>query len=779
MHRLLFFLFVSLIFSFSVRAQTSLSGKVFDTDGNPLVGATVQISSLNKGAVTDDDGSYKIENLPKQELTVKATSVGFKEKSETVKLSQKSKTLDFRLTPESVKHSEIVVTGKSEAQVVRELPQAITVIDTKEIEGRVVTVSSLLNRAVGIKIRQAGGEGSATRVSVRGLEGKRIGFFIDGFPMSENSDFVDVDDIPVSLIKRIEVYKGVVPAKFGGSSIGGAVNLVLKEYPPTYIEASYSRESFNTNKATLILKKNNPESGYEMGVGGFYTYADNTYKMEIPGQYGSIIDYPVTRDHDVFEKLVLGGSFSSTVWGLDEVEFEPVYIRQAQDIQGIGQNIRKAETFLDAFALVNNIEDANFLYKDLEMQLTQAYGYSNTRFIDTASVITQWDGATSPAPTDFGGEIGNDANDSDNKRHTYMNRLNLNYPFNENHGVNLNSVFRFADFRPKDALKDSSLGYKTNFDSRSNSLVLGLTHEYKSGGDVFINALSLKYYTYSVNTTLISLLGENRPEEIDFTKSDFGINNALRFRLTPTFLLKASYAYDLRLPSEDELLGDGYTISAAGNLKPERNNSLNLGAMFDASFSRDTRLQVEFNVFYYDIKDMIRLTPGINQFSYQNFGEIRGIGADFEIKYDMNENIFMYANATYQDLRDTREFTPGTSIPNPTKDDRMPNIPYFYANAGFEFRKQNLFGGTGQNSRLYLDGSFVEEFFYDFEQTELKKRSIPQSLSFDVGFEHSMYNDGFIITAQINNLTDETLISEYNRPLPGRSFGLRFRYIFK
>jgi outer membrane receptor protein involved in Fe transport len=328
-------------------------------------------------------------------------------------------------------------------------------------------------------------------------------------------------------------------------------------------------------------------------------------------------------------------------------------------------------------------------------------------------------------------------------------------------------------------LKDSSFGYKTNYESSSNSLVLGLTHEYKSGGDIFINALSVKYFTYSVNTTLVELFGFDNPEEIDFTKSDFGFTNALRYRLTPTFLLKAAYAYDLRLPAENELLGDGYTITAAGNLKPERTHSLNLGAMFDASFSRDTRLQLEFNVFYYTIEDMIYLSPGINQFSYQNYGEIRGIGADFEIKYDMNQNIFMYANATYQDLRDTRKFTPGSSIPNPNYDLRMPNIPYFYANAGIEYQKQNLFGGTGQNSRLYLDGSFVEEYFYDFVQTGNNKRGIPQALSFDVGFEHSMYNDGFIITAQINNLTDENIISEFERPLPGRSFGVKFRYIFK
>ena len=772
MTRFIVFLFVSLLFSFSAFAQSTLKGKVFDTDGNPMVGATVQISSLNKGAVTDDDGSYTIDDLPLNTLKVKVTSVGFKPETKTVRTKSKTATLNFTLKSQSVKHGEIVVRGKSEAQEVRELPQAITVIDTKEIEGRVVTVSSLLNRAVGIKIRQSGGEGSATRVSVRGLEGKRIGFFIDGFPMSENSDYVDVNDIPVLLIDRIEVYKGVVPAKFGGSSIGGAVNLVMKEYPPTYADVSYSRESFNTNKASLVFKKNDPNSGYEMGGGGFYTYAGNTYDMLVPEQ-----NITTTRDHDVFEKLVLGAGILSKVWWFDEVEFELTYVNSSQEVQGIKRNYRHVNLSFEGFVLTNSFQKDHFFQKNLELEFTQGYAYSVSKFVDTASVITYWNGTTD---TSSYGEVDNKMrNDSENKKHTYMNRLNLHYPFNDNHGLNFNSVFRYADYRPEDAERDSSLRYQTNYNSKSNSLIAGLTHEFTTGNDIFINSFSLKYYTYSINTTLVELFSDGRPQTVNFTKSDVGFNNALRFRLTPTFLLKASYAYDLRLPSEEELLGDGYVISPAGDLKPERNSSLNIGAMYDASFSRHSRLQVEINAFYMQLQDMIRLVAGLNQSAYENFDKMRTIGADIEIKYDMNQNIFMYGNATYQDLRDTQKFMPGTTIPNPTKGDRMPHIPYFYANAGFEFHKENLFGGTGQNSRLYMDASFVEEYFYDWEVTKREKRRIPQTLSFDVGFEHSMYNDTFIATAQINNLTDETLISEYNHPLPGRSFGFKVRYIFK
>lgn len=127
---------------------------------------------------------------------------------------------------------------------------------------------SILAKTAGVTIRATGGLGSTSRLSVRGLEGKRIGFFIDETPMNDQSDFVDLNDIPVDIIDRIEIYKGVVPAKLGGSSMGGAVNIVIKEYPEHYADVSYLRESYNTNRFQTVLKKNDFMHGLVYGIGG-------------------------------------------------------------------------------------------------------------------------------------------------------------------------------------------------------------------------------------------------------------------------------------------------------------------------------------------------------------------------------------------------------------------------------------------------------------------------------------------------------------------------------
>lgn len=254
---------------------------------------------------------------------------------------------------------------------------------------------------------------------------------------------------------------------------------------------------------------------------------------------------------------------------------------------------------------------------------------------------------------------------------------------------------------------------------------------------------------------------------------------AMGYYITPSLMAKASFGYDVRLPSEEELLGDGYVIAPAGNLTPERNISVNIGMLFDLTGKASSNLQIELNGYYMHLKDMIRFTGGFLQSQYQNFGEMRTLGMEAEVKADMTRWLYGYVNATYQDLRDVRKYEQNTTVANPTKGSRMPNIPYLMANAGLEFHKENLFGGSGMNTRIFTDASFVEEYLYDFEQSQFQQHRIPRALSCNIGFEQSFGNGRYFIMGKINNLTDTKMISEFNRPLPGRSFTIRFRYVFK
>lgn len=779
--KLLFLFSTLLLMSTGVAAQTGsgrIAGVVIDDAGEePLPGVTLFIEELKRGVVADKHGEFAFSDIPATAYTLTVKFMGYH--TQTLKITagkDDARKTVIRLKAKSRSLEEVIVTGKSEARRIREQAMPVSVISMKQLQGTVSDVQEILAKTVGVAIRSSGGVGSTSRLSVRGLEGKRIGFFIDETPLNDQSDFIDLNDIPIDMIDRIEIYKGVVPAKFGGSSMGGAVNLVIKEYPDRYADVSYTLESFNVNKAQTVFKRNLRNAGLVFGIGGGYTYADNSYTMDSPYVKG----LKIKRNHDNFRKLILGGSIKARKWWFDEVELEPVFIDTYKEIQGIETDIRQAHTRSRLYVLSNKLEKDNFLLDGLDFDMSTAIAYTQYGLVDTAKVWYDWEGNPYPTPSPIGGELGTRyASDSDNKKTTLINKLNLEYLIGRNHSVSFNSVFTLADGYPSDPTKEKSIGKKVDFDSRMRSWVGGLTYDFRTADDRFLNSLTTRIYWYSMKTSYQNIYVSTPVEDISLNKSSVGFSDAMRYRFTPSFMAKLSGGYDVRIPAENELLGDGYTITPSEKLLPERNLSVNAGLLYDLTGRHPSNLQIELGGYYMYLKDMIRFMKGILGAQYQNFGEMRTLGAELEVKADIFPFLYGYGNVTYQDLRDVREYEEGSSLPNATKGKRMPNIPYFMANAGVEFHKENLFGGKGHNTRLFADMAFVEEYLYDFEITENAKRRIPRSTTVDIGFEHSFMNQRLFVSGKIRNLTNAAVLSEFNRPLPGRSFGIKLRYIFR
>ena len=754
-----------------------IRGKVKDgKTGELLPGVNIVIKQLVKGASTDANGVYEILNLPEGVYKISASCIGYQPQKRKVRVNNTKLIIaDFSLESYSENLNEIFISAKSEARKIQELAMPVSVITMKALQGTVSDVSGVLAKTAGIKIRASGGVGSATRMSVRGLEGKRIGIYLDDSPIGDQSDFVGINDIPIDLIERIEIYKGIVPARLGGSSIGGAVNIILKDYPPKYMDFSYSFQSFNTHKTSAVFKRNNEEKGIEYGIGGFYTTSDNDYTMELPLEPGVFIK----RDHDKFKKFTVGAALTLKKTWFDEIKIEPAVVYTFKEIQGVLHNIQEAKSYANAFFLVNNNKKKNFFIEGLDLVMDNSYTYTIYSMQDKGMHRYNWDGSTYAPLTKYGGEIGTMPNDSHNRKHTFFQRSNLSYILNKTSLINFNSQYRYVFGNPEDKLKDKHLGYKTNFDTQMHSWITGLTYEYNSLNKKFTSSVAGKYYIYSIRTIYVPISDMNNKIDVNTEKKDYGFNLSNRYRFTPHFLTKLSLSYDVRLPSETELLGDGFLILPSTVLTPERNTSVNFGFMYDKTNAQQGRFQFEINGFYMQLDDMIRFTAVSTQGKYSNFGEMQTLGVETDVKWDATSFLYLWGNATYQNLIDTRKYEPGTTDPNSTKGKRMPNIPWLYANVGFELHKANVFGGSNQNTRLFADCSFVEEYLFDFDVSKFQYRKIPRSTTFNFGLEHSFNNNRVFFSMQANNLTNTKVISEFNRPLPGRNFGMKIRYVWK
>ena len=162
--------------------------------------------------------------------------------------AQKSRKSQMR---DSVALSGVTVTGKSRAQRLREGILTVNAIDVQSVAGSISSLNALVDRTAGVKLREEGGVGSDFDLSINGMSGNSVRYFIDGVPLDTKGSGVTLGNLPVNLIDRIEIYKGVVPTWLSSDALGGAVNIVTNRRRKNYLDVSYGAGSYHTHKADL------------------------------------------------------------------------------------------------------------------------------------------------------------------------------------------------------------------------------------------------------------------------------------------------------------------------------------------------------------------------------------------------------------------------------------------------------------------------------------------------------------------------------------------------
>ena len=138
--------------------------KIIDAEtGDNIEFATIQWKGLNastytNGTTTNRKGIAKLSASSNQKLMLMVSYVGYQTITDTITANGKRYTI--RLLPESTELADVVVFGKTKAQVLRESPEAVSVINAKELQGRSISLETVLNKTIGLKVGQTGGLGS-------------------------------------------------------------------------------------------------------------------------------------------------------------------------------------------------------------------------------------------------------------------------------------------------------------------------------------------------------------------------------------------------------------------------------------------------------------------------------------------------------------------------------------------------------------------------------------------------------------------------------------------
>ena len=767
-----------LLWSYSMFAQLQpIEIKIIDAEnGNSIEFATIQWKNLNttaytNGTTTDNKGIARLSAPSNQKLMLMVSFVGYQTIIDTIIINRKHYTL--KLFPEPIDLADVVIVGKTRAQVLRESPEAVSLIDAKELQGRSISLETVLNKTIGLKVGQTGGLGSSSRIIVHGLEGNRIQILWDGIPMSNSDGAFSLDEIPIDIIERIEVYKSIIPARFGCDGLGGAINIVTKEFSTDYLDASYEFGSYQTHKGSVFSRKNFPKSGILIGMGGYYTTAKNDYSFRVPERENLL----VKRDHDRFQSYMLKGKIAFTKLWFDEISTEFGYYNRFNEIQGILKNIQHAENQSGMFMLENKLIKSGILNDRLNLESHLSLSHMTNNFVDIAQVNYDFEGNIYPSPNGMG-ETGEVPHNSNDKSLEINERINFDYKLSANESLNLNTLINYAQRQPNDDIASQHAGFVIGgFPSKKTSVISGLTWDTKLFDRKLTNMFSAKYFhLHSEIEDLTSYEMIEAPKKKKNTTSQIGWIEAMKYEAFRGFHLKASYQRAIRLPNSQELFGDGIITFPAAGLKPEKSHNFNLGFLIDKNDMLGlSRLQFEVNGFYMQVSDMIKLMKQHMAAGYVNAEKVHIKGIETELKLDITPTVYVYGNLTYQDLRDVLNYLPGTQAPNPTKGLRLPNIPYLFANFGAEYHRDQLF--KNWHIKAFWDGKFTEEFFYFWELTELQKRRIPRSFVNDIGLLLT-YKNKYSVALECHNMMNKEVWDQFRQPLAGRTFHLKFRYVF-
>ena len=155
----------------------------------------------------------------------------------------------------------------------------VAVVTVPADPGPATTLADLVEAAPGVRVLRQAGPGSAASVSVRGSTPAQVKVFLDDVPLGRAAfDVVDLSDVPLGAVERIEVHRGGVPPQLGAGAVGGA--LVLRTRPPSESpshELSAGFGSFSTRSIDAARSARAGTVGYRVSAHYRGTASDFPY----------------------------------------------------------------------------------------------------------------------------------------------------------------------------------------------------------------------------------------------------------------------------------------------------------------------------------------------------------------------------------------------------------------------------------------------------------------------------------------------------------------------
>lgn len=759
-------------------AAITISGTVTDGSGSPLDFALVRVEGTDRGAFTDESGNYTLRvstgshNLIASLTGYHSLEYGFYARRDT--------TINFTLIPDAVQLDGVEVIGQKGSEQTKRTSYAVNALDVKPIAASLTNISNLVDRSTGIRIRREGGLGSDFDLSINGLSGNSVRYFLDGVPLDTKGADFKLDNLPVNLINRVEIYKGVVPAYLSADALGGAINIITNRGRSNFLDLSYGIGSFHTQSVDLNGQMRLGKTAIVVRPTLGINWSKNDYTMhdvEIwSEEQHKYINSSRKRFHDDYFSLLaqIEAGVQNVSWA-DAFFISGSFSKVNKELQtGAMQNkvYGMAERHSHAW---NASARYNKRFEDLYTHIDLSHTWDTRETVDTAYRKYSWDGSWLPSS---GNEItGGEKSIRVYKRPLTVVSAGADYDFGRSYTVSVNYMLNRTGNERYD--KVSTQFEPTNDHVTKQIISLTLTQRLLNGrlvntlfGKDYINGLAIKQSDHPTTDPTY--------EQRNKTKSYYGGGVGSRFSLSDPVSVKASYEHSVRLPSARELLGNGTTVMANTGLSPETSNNYNASLFGNIRIDSDNLITYEAGGFIRHVQNYIRAAvserEGVMQ--YENIPAVHIKGIDLEATYTWRRALQVSFNGSYNDSRNLKKLK-SDGKPSATYKNRVPNRPWMFANASVAYTWRNTFMKTDR-LRLCYDWQWVHWYYLNWEAfgAASSKARIPNQNSSNITVTYG-FHDRYSISVEFSDIFNARLYDNYMLQKPGRGVFAKFNLTLK
>lgn len=793
--------FVLFILALSASAQTgTIKGIIYLADSTVVSHATIRIEKSNIVAISSIKGDYEFKNVPYGEQIISVSSVEFHPKKVKINVHKKLQNLHIYVDPKGdLSLDEVRIEKKTVKKEIETSGFAVAVIETKEASLRNLTTNELLDRAVGVRVRQNGGIGSQIEYNLNGMSGSAVGIFLDGTPISTFGSSFNLNNIPPSMIERIEIYKGVLPSHLTGDYIGGAINVIMKkDASANSLTAALSYGSFNTFQADLGAFYRNPKSGFTSRVSGFYTYTDNSYEMW--GKFAMITDeYLKLKRYQRFKRFnntykSVGGRFE---FGFTDVKWADKFFigyNISDTYNEIPHGTTMAQPYVGRFqefqanVFTLNYNKRNLFINGLSLDVNGVYSNRTTYLQDTSRAMYNWDGnpsmhifqgSTRPIIKPVGQGQQGVATETNVDREIFNLRTNISYLVANGHKISVNHNLNKTNREDQDLLNLNNVSNNNN-ERNTTTNIFGFNYEAQTFNNKLRTNLLAKY---TINQNHYNNSGIKNT----ITNSNPGYGLTVSYNVIPQLYVIGSTEHTYISPRDEQIYGSPETnVLENLDLLPEKNINYNLGFRYTALDVKDHKMSVYMSTFWRNGYDKITtqavdsVIPGresdanIETTRFVNLGRTQTRGFEGEITYVYKNKLNVLVNLSKFNSLFKQELDANGKA-HFLYNRQLPNEPFFTINGSVQYRL-NDFIQKKSILNLYYNTGYVAPFSTVWIDSD-NWFETPTQFYHDFGGSYRIPKGNIVISVDLKNFLNAEVYDNFGVQKPGRAIYVKLNYV--